>query len=312
MKRVMLLMFSLMLVLAMGAAAQEQDVEQAGDNVEQAAEETGQAAEGAAEEAGQAVEETAQDIETGMPDEQVSLSAIRMDTLRDFEMVTRDGDEFGSIEDVVIKRDGSIQYLVVQLTGDALGYGWGYEQYLIPPQAIALDAEDENLVMKDVALEDLKDYPGIEPGYFGGEWGYADGWDNDYAGWWGAGYGYDMNTAMDDEWGFAGFEGDRTAILGSELNDFDFVSPDGEDLGDAEGAMLDLENHRVSYIALSAGGVLGIGDTNIAVPLKAITFNAADEELVIDLSEEAIENVEGFEEGDAWPAGPDQTLFEQQ
>jgi sporulation protein YlmC with PRC-barrel domain len=97
-------------------------------------------------------------------------------------------------------------------------------------------------------------------------------------------------------------DADTRSILGSRLRDFTFVDAQGEKLGDVDDVVLDLQRHRVVYIALATGGVLGIGRTLHAVPLEAVReLDTEEERIVVDISRERLEEREGFD-ADNWPA----------
>jgi sporulation protein YlmC with PRC-barrel domain len=82
----------------------------------------------------------------------------------------------------------------------------------------------------------------------------------------------------------------------------------GEDLGQIEDIVIDLNNHQVRYAALSHGGTLGIGEKLFAVPLSALR-EQQDEEgttlFVLNVDDETLERIEGFEDHKSWPAQAD-------
>jgi sporulation protein YlmC with PRC-barrel domain len=78
----------------------------------------------------------------------------------------------------------------------------------------------------------------------------------------------------------------------------------GEELGNLEEIMIDLESGRVAYAVLSAGGILGMGNKLFAVPWSMVGVDLDDESVVIDLDEETIENAPGFDK-DNWPEASD-------
>jgi sporulation protein YlmC with PRC-barrel domain len=74
----------------------------------------------------------------------------------------------------------------------------------------------------------------------------------------------------------------------------------GEDLGQIEEIMLDVNEGRVSYAVLSFGGFLGIGDKLFAVPWDALRLDPDDEVFILDVDQERLENAPGFDK-DNWP-----------
>lgn len=77
-----------------------------------------------------------------------------------------------------------------------------------------------------------------------------------------------------------------------------------DDIGNLEEIMIDLESGRVSYVVLSAGGFLGIGEKFFAIPWEMVSVDTDDKKVVIDLDKETLENAPGFDK-DNWPDSTD-------
>jgi sporulation protein YlmC with PRC-barrel domain len=73
-----------------------------------------------------------------------------------------------------------------------------------------------------------------------------------------------------------------------------------EKLGTVDEIMLDVESGRVSYVVVSFGGVLGIGDKLFAIPWNAFTIDEDRKCFVLDFAKERLENAPGFDK-DNWP-----------
>lgn len=78
-------------------------------------------------------------------------------------------------------------------------------------------------------------------------------------------------------------------------------NPKGEDLGEIEEFMIDLNSGRIAYAVLSFGGFLGIGDKLFAIPWEALTVDTEDESFVLNVDKETLEEAPGFDKDD-WPA----------
>lgn len=52
---------------------------------------------------------------------------------------------------------------------------------------------------------------------------------------------------------------------------------DGQDLGKIEGLMIDDAEHRVRFLEVGTGGILGFGERKSFIPVETITRIAADE-----------------------------------
>lgn len=74
----------------------------------------------------------------------------------------------------------------------------------------------------------------------------------------------------------------------------------GEDLGHLEDLMIDLETGSVAYAVLSYGGILGYGDKLFAVPWRALSLDAKNKTLHLDVERETLKQAEGFDKHH-WP-----------
>ena len=78
------------------------------------------------------------------------------------------------------------------------------------------------------------------------------------------------------------------------------VNRAGENLGEIEELMIDLENGRVAYAVVSFGGFVGIGNKLFAVPFEALELDAENHCFVLDVPREKLEKAPGFDK-DKWP-----------
>jgi sporulation protein YlmC with PRC-barrel domain len=74
----------------------------------------------------------------------------------------------------------------------------------------------------------------------------------------------------------------------------------GENLGQVEELVIDLEGGRVIYAVLASGGFLGMGDKYFAIPWDLLTVDTDSHEVVVDVSKETLQNAPGFDK-DNWP-----------
>ena len=74
----------------------------------------------------------------------------------------------------------------------------------------------------------------------------------------------------------------------------------GEDLGQIEELMIDIDQGRVAYAVLSHGGTLGIGSKLFAIPWEALTVDTENKRFVLDIPREKLEKAPGFDK-DNWP-----------
>jgi sporulation protein YlmC with PRC-barrel domain len=94
----------------------------------------------------------------------------------------------------------------------------------------------------------------------------------------------------------------------SELIGMKVYNTADEELGRIEDLVMDADEGRVRYAALSFGGFLGIGDKLFAVPMHALNIRRVDDKprFVLNVDKDRLENAPGFNT-DAWPdfANPD-------
>jgi sporulation protein YlmC with PRC-barrel domain len=90
-----------------------------------------------------------------------------------------------------------------------------------------------------------------------------------------------------------------TTMMGDKV-----LNAAGEDLGEIEEFMIDLDDGRIAYAVLSFGGFLGLGDKLFAIPWDALMLDTDRKAFVLDVEKEELENAPGFDE-DHWPESPE-------
>lgn len=86
-----------------------------------------------------------------------------------------------------------------------------------------------------------------------------------------------------------------TGIIGMEVK-----NNAGERVGEIQDIVLDLPTGRLSYVVLSVGGFLGIGEKYIAVPPAAFRTDEIDHKLVLNVDKAKVQAAPGFSKTD-WP-----------
>ncbi|HWQ49919.1 MAG TPA: PRC-barrel domain-containing protein [Methanosarcina sp.] len=89
-------------------------------------------------------------------------------------------------------------------------------------------------------------------------------------------------------------------LSASTLKGDKVVNRAGDDLGQIEDFMIDLENGRIAYAVLSFGGFLGMGDKLFAIPWQALKLRLHEHAFILDVNKEVLEKAEGFDK-DKWP-----------
>lgn len=83
------------------------------------------------------------------------------------------------------------------------------------------------------------------------------------------------------------------------------VNKDGDNLGKIEELMIDLQDRRVAYAAVSFGGFLDMGNKSFAIPWRALFLRPHEHAFALDISRDVLENAEGFDK-DKWPLTRDE------
>lgn len=86
----------------------------------------------------------------------------------------------------------------------------------------------------------------------------------------------------------------------SKLIGMEVQNEQGQNLGDIKDIVINLAKGTVSYAVLSSGGVLGVGEKLLAVPLTAFTRSADEKHLVLQASKDNISQAESI--GNNWPS----------
>lgn len=93
-------------------------------------------------------------------------------------------------------------------------------------------------------------------------------------------------------------------LSASSINGTGVVNAHGDNLGDIKDIMIDLNSGQISYVVLSFGGFLGMGDKYFAIPWEAFKIDTVNKEFVLSVPKEKLENAPGFDK-DVWPTNAD-------
>lgn len=87
-------------------------------------------------------------------------------------------------------------------------------------------------------------------------------------------------------------------MTASNLLDYDLTNQNGESMGEIEDLLINMNSGRVRYATIEYGGVLEIGDREVAVPLSALNWNDVGQ-LGLTVNEQQLANYPDLGEG--WP-----------
>ncbi|MDG6243884.1 MAG: PRC-barrel domain-containing protein [Methanolobus sp.] len=77
-------------------------------------------------------------------------------------------------------------------------------------------------------------------------------------------------------------------------------NPQGEDLGNIEDIMIDLDRGIVAYTVVSFGGVLGIAGKYFAIPWEALRKKPGEHKFIVDIDKKTLLNAPVFDKS-KWP-----------
>lgn len=200
----------------------------------------------------------------------------------------------GDITDYILCRGGNIRYAVIDYD-EFLGLGG--KNTLAPVKL--MDYYPVTVAQINITTEDLDGFP-----YFGdGEMPdtSTEGWDEEFRTAWANIIDGADNMGEAEETSV--YEGDPTpaGMLASEILSYNVENPEGEGLGEVEDIMMDMITLKVAYVVLEADGIFDLDDTLYAVPLSSFSWDIEEERLVLDVTEEKLENAPGFEWDEDWP-----------
>jgi sporulation protein YlmC with PRC-barrel domain len=92
-----------------------------------------------------------------------------------------------------------------------------------------------------------------------------------------------------------------TVLSSSTLTGDDVVNREEAKLGNLKDLMIDLDHGQIAYAVLSRGGLAGLGEKLFAVPWVLFEVDGDAERLILDLSEEVLDDSPGFDP-DNWPS----------
>src|SRR5687768_8712964 len=84
-------------------------------------------------------------------------------------------------------------------------------------------------------------------------------------------------------------------LLGSKVE-----NPRGEGLGKIEDIMISADGGHVSYVVVSFGGVLSLGNKLFAFPWSSIHVDRPRRKVILDLDKKTLAMAHGFDK-DHWP-----------
>ena len=91
------------------------------------------------------------------------------------------------------------------------------------------------------------------------------------------------------------------SVRSSDLRGYDVIGPRDDRIASTEDVVVDLGTGQVVYVAIASGGFLGMGREYYAVSFDQMEVVAAEEQIRLDVTEDDLERLTGFDT-DNWPA----------
>lgn len=104
-------------------------------------------------------------------------------------------------------------------------------------------------------------------------------------------------------------QAEPTVIKASDLSGKQVKNGNGDDFGIIKDVVLEMATGRIKYVVMSAGGVLGIGDKLVALPIESLRLAPAGDYLLLNASQEQIDEAASLSRRD-WPGEADFSVFE--
>ncbi|MFP7570958.1 PRC-barrel domain-containing protein [Marivita sp. S2033] len=100
-------------------------------------------------------------------------------------------------------------------------------------------------------------------------------------------------AAQDAEVGSAGPRDTRDGTYMQSIDDIDVRNADGEVIGEIEEILIDQDGKPAGFV-IEFGGFLGLADSDVAVPLEALTWN--ESHYVSKMTQEQLEALRPWDE----------------
>jgi len=273
-------------------------------------------AEGTAVGTAQATAVRTQAAATGTPNANQQPSVLLSSELIGSQIVDQDGNEIGTVEDLLVDDQGAVQYVVFDAS-DFLNGNTGNATPVATssnatPQATALATSDATAVDEGLRAVPLTDFTVNTNAS-------ADDNEDQVLMYTGTNDSLmsmgPFNKALLDEDSFI-IDASQSTVAAdttydgmirlSKLDDFNLQNDTGDELAETKDAILDLNEKMVKYGVVDFGSFLGIGEQTTAVPWDLITVNQTGDtaNMMLQANTDSLDNAPTIDLGD-WPAWPE-------
>jgi len=215
--------------------------------------------------------------EGGMPDTGKS-NPVRLSNILNFEVENRDGDMLGSVQDAIVELESErIRYLSMSAGGLL---GMGDRTILVPWRVLNIQESAgsgaQDAFISKVDQQTFENAPIFDPDPKTGL--QTPGWDQSYNSFW---------DELVDSVSVGGItitatpEPDETSqapvmqrvLFASDLFDYSVLDSNEEEVGKITEAILGRKDGSLYYLVVASGGVLGVGEKWIPVPLRILELS---------------------------------------
>jgi len=233
---------------------------------------------------------------------------LKASVLRGLPVTNSKAQDLGKVDDVVLNKDGTINYLAVSY-GGALGVG--NKLFAVPYKAVTIQGNYKNKENSyAVFLEADKVHFDAGPGF------NKDAWPTEPDMGFFKAVGKEVPGAAEKvrEAAKDATRADKKEIcrvskaIGSTIK-----NPKGEDLGKLWDMMIETKEGKVAYVVLSHGGGGGVGDKLFAIDChaldtQALTGKPGEMSFVLQADKAYFDNNPGFDQKKPWPSEPDKNF----
>ena len=91
----------------------------------------------------------------------------------------------------------------------------------------------------------------------------------------------------------------RRFVSSNRLEQYDVINKKGEDMGQVQNFVVDMNEGMIAFAVVAFGGILGISDKWFAIPWTALEWRPDSMNFVLSMSEEVLKDAPGMDK-DTW------------
>ena len=88
-------------------------------------------------------------------------------------------------------------------------------------------------------------------------------------------------------------------VSSNQLEQYDVINKKGEDMGQVQNFVVDMNEGLIAFAIVAFGGILGISDKWFAIPWTALKWHPDAKNFVLSMSEEVLKDAPGMDK-DTW------------